>query len=161
MQTYSRYAPTQFDTRGLALDNQQDWLVAPVGINRDSGALDKANWDEQFALLGGESDDVELHRFGHWACGWYEIVIVRPDTAAATKAADIEERLADYPCLSEDRWSRYENEEASEWWAAMSLRERAEMCARAGVSIFAARSEEIPGEDRDPSGRLYDLLTLA
>lgn len=146
---YKEYAPTPFDTKGLALyDERQEWFVAPCGVNRDSEALDRSNWAVQLDSLGGESDDVEVHRFGHWACGWLEIVIVRPGTAAAAEAARIEEDLANHPVLDDAHFSALEGEEAAETWKNCSIRDRVDYCKRYGASIFAARRAELP-EDAD------------
>jgi len=82
MQTYSEYAPTSFDHKGLLLPDRQDWLVL-IGRNRDSECLVNSNFDCALAQLGGESDHVEVHNFGHWACGWLEIIIVKPDRPEA------------------------------------------------------------------------------
>ena len=27
--------------------------------------------------LGGESTTVQVHRFNHWACGWFEIILTK------------------------------------------------------------------------------------
>ena len=122
MQTYGEYAPTSFDTKGLALDDQQNWLVV-IGRNRDSDHLAQSNFDCALKALGGESDDVEVHRFGHWACGWLEIIIVRPDTDAANEATEIESCLADYPLLDENDLSKREYEAYNEEWESWGARE--------------------------------------
>lgn len=69
MQKYKDYSPTGFDSRGLNADLYDigEWFVAPIGRNRDSDLLAESNWDEAFRLLGGESEQVQVHRFGHWA----------------------------------------------------------------------------------------------
>jgi len=59
---------------------------------------------------------VEVHRFGHWACGWFEIILVRPDTNAAKTAEEIEAALADYPILDECDHSEREMGAANETW---------------------------------------------
>ena len=146
MQAYRDYRPTVFDVRGLAGESHgiSEYLVAPVMRTRDSDALEESNFAVALNMLGGESGDVEVHRFGHWGPGWFEIILVRPGTSAAAIAADIEDRLEDYPVLDETDWSEREYSEACERWDGMSTSERIEYCARAGVSIFAARHDEIP-----------------
>jgi hypothetical protein len=68
--TYASWAPTGLDTRGLGLDDRQDWLVGPVTTNRDAGALQRSNFavvtDDLFRK---DCNNVEIHRFGHWANG--------------------------------------------------------------------------------------------
>ena len=114
MQRYKEFRPTGFDCKGLALDDRQEWFVLPCGRNRDSGCLDESNFACALKSLGGESDDVEVHRFGHWACGWFEIIIVRPESAAEKEARDIEAALADYVVLDESDFSEREYEAANE-----------------------------------------------
>jgi len=114
LQTYAEYAPTPHDPRGAFLPEQGDWLVLPAGRNRDSDLLSESNWAAALEQLGGEGEDVEVHRFGHWACGWLEIILVRPGTDAADTAERIAARLADYPVLDEEDYSRREYESTLE-----------------------------------------------
>lgn len=123
MQTYSKFRPTQFDSAGAFLPDQADWLVVPCGQNRDSGQLDQSNFAAALALLGGESEDVEVHSFNHWACGWFEIIIVRPGTLAADLAETIEGRLEDYPVLDEEDLSSREWEAYIESWNSYAKRD--------------------------------------
>src|SRR5262245_18208188 len=116
MQTYSTYRPTIFDQAGAFLDDRQDWLVVPVGQTRDSGPFDLSNFAAALELLGGEGDDCEVHRFGHWGPGWFEIIIVRPNSAAHHAALNIEHRLEDYPLLDEEDFSRREWEDYESGW---------------------------------------------
>ena len=98
MKSYSEFRPTQFDSTGLGLDDQQNWLVAPVSQTRDSEALNRANFDATLRELGGESDTVQVHRFGHWGPGWFEIILIdATDTARVQIAQEIEDALSDYP----------------------------------------------------------------
>lgn len=101
MQTYSEFRPTPFDRRGICLPDRQSWLVSPVMQTRDSGPLEQSNFDAVLTALGGESDTVEVHRFGHWGPGWFEIIIVDPASPQAKVAEDLEASLPDYPVLDE------------------------------------------------------------
>jgi hypothetical protein len=105
------------DHRGIGLADQQDWLVGPVSQTRDSGPLDRSNFECFVKALGGEGDDVEIHRFGHWGPGWFEIVLINPANLELVKQAEeMESALADYPVLDEMHHSGLEHEEASEIW---------------------------------------------
>jgi hypothetical protein len=137
MQTYRGFAPTGFDARGLALPERQDWLVVPCGRNRDSEALTRANFDAALEILGGESESVEVHRFGHWACGWFEIILVDP--SRESEVADIEAALESYPVLSDDKHSAYESEEYEETWRTWGERE----CARTIARVFELSVEAL------------------
>jgi hypothetical protein len=147
MQKYKDWAPTQFDRAGAFLDERDDWFVAPVIQTRDSGALERSNFAVFLNLIGGESETIEIHKFGHWGPGWFEIILISPENKEAVKAGnEISEKVQDYPILDEDDFSEREFEDACEYWENMSLRDRIYYCDRAGLSIFAARSEYIPEE---------------
>lgn len=159
MKRYADYQPTSFDPKGYFLEDQQDWFVAPVIQTRDSDCLERSNFRTVLADLGGESDNVEVHRFGHWGPGWFEIIIVRPDTVEAAKVEQWETKLADYPVASDDDYSMLEFETACEYWAILSIRERAEYIERcggmsSGQSMFSIR-HSIP---ETCSGDIYSML---
>ncbi len=158
MITYSQYRPTACDTAGLGCDGQQDWLVAPVGVNRDSDCLSRSNWTvvTEDILKADTGEDTEIHRFGHWACGWFEIMLVRPDTAAAKCAEEWENALEGYPVASDDHFSELEWNEACEYWARCSIRERVSYLQRARLNVMAARRDTLP---EDPQGALLGLLS--
>lgn len=126
MRKYSEFRPTQFDCRGLGLREQQDWLVGPVSQTRDSGPLDKSNFECFVKAMGGETEDVQIHRFGHWGPGWFEIVLVNPDKPELVKLAqEMEDSLAHYPVLDDSHYSELEHNEADEVWKnCYSERER-------------------------------------
>jgi hypothetical protein len=138
MKTYASFAPTGFDARGLALPDRQNWLVAPVSTNRDADALTRSNWEVVTSGLAQFGLDVETHEFGHWACGWFRICLVRPGTPAAESAESWESALADYPVASDDHFSDLETAETAEYWASLSLDSRRAECERARVSKLAA-----------------------
>lgn len=171
---YRKFAPTGFDPAGLnghdmGTDDDPDrseWMVAPVSRTRDSGPLAESNFAAFLEIVGGESDDVEVHRFGHWGPGWFEIILIRPGTAAVEEAERAESSLEDYPVLDEMDFSEREWEAAEETWRWTSLRERVRMigeararCARWSCanppSVFAARRNEVP---RDPTGHIAEML---
>lgn len=153
MQTYAEYAPTSFDAKGLALPDQGAWLVV-IGRNRDSNHLDESNFDTALQALGGESDDVEVHRFGHWACGWLEVIIVRPDTTASAVAARLEERLESYLVLNEDDWSSREQDAYNEAWTDWGASEfRSELVKR--LDLDEATEDRLDAAD---VGRLQEFF---
>lgn len=138
---YADFRPTQFD-RNIRLDEHNDWIVAPVIRNRDSGILTESNWECQLDTLELAQAEYEIHRFGHWAHGWFDIALVHPDHAEVVE--EIENRLVDYPVLNEDHYSRAEFEAIQDYWENMRLRERVELCHENAVSIFSARHDTAP-----------------
>jgi len=154
LQTYSEYSPTPFDRSGACLDDdRQDWLVLPVCRTRDSGPLDDSNVDAALSMLGGESDTVELHRFGHWGPGWFEIVLCHPFMRAM--AEEVDSKLENYPVLDEEDFSQREWDLVAERWENMSVRDRIHALGRFDLSIFAARRDTLPEND---NGSLYQYL---
>jgi hypothetical protein len=120
MQCYRDFRPTGFDPKGLGLVDQQDWLVCPVARNRDSGVLAESNWEVFGCILDGLDPagvDHETHRFGQWANGWFELVIVRPGSACAVEAESFEASLSDYPVLDDSDYSERELAAAESVWA--------------------------------------------
>lgn len=116
MQRYKDFQPTGFDPKGLALEDKQEWFVVPVSRTRDSGPLAEANFEAALEMLGGETDNVEVHRFGHWGPGWFEIIIVNPESPIARTAEEIEESLENYPVLDDDKFSEMEEELKDQSW---------------------------------------------
>lgn len=139
--------------------------------HRDSDALTRSNYRCAFARLikaAGLENHIDPDvaeapvydwRAGHWAVGWVEYLMVRPDAPQAVldEAQAIADELADYPALDEDDWPTLECEEVCRYWSIMSVRHRAEVIreTHCGASIFAARRDELPQDD---SGALYDWL---
>ena len=100
MQAFKEFRPSGFDQAGGGVEpGNADWLVLRTSQTRDSDALERSNFTAATERLPDEGDDVEIHRFGHWLCGWFEIIIVRPDTAAHAEALKIEAEMADYAAL--------------------------------------------------------------
>lgn len=143
IQRYGKWAPTCFDHRGAFLGERHEWLVGLMRT-RDSGPLEESNFNAALEMLGGESETVEVHRFGHWGPGWLEIILVAPDTPQAEMLEYIFAQMSDYPVLDEEDLSAREFEDACEAWESLSISERMGVCARHGVSVFAARRNSIP-----------------
>jgi len=127
-----------------------------LGQHRDSDALARSNFEQGLAALGGESDTVLVISERHWAVGWVEwIAIHESDITALIEADAMLCALSDYPVLSDDHFGELEYNEISERWTGMSVRDRMELCAEHGLSIFAARRDYLPQDD---SGSLQESL---
>lgn len=155
-QRYRDFSPTGFDAKGLNLDDQQDWLVAPVTRNRDSGASEDSNFEALTAMLDDVDAEYETHSFGHWACGWFEIIIVNPEDGDALEVlGNAVCALADYPLLDDDDYDERVAVQVTEAWEYMSMRDRMELCVEHGVSFMAARHDWVPSDD---CGGIRDAL---
>lgn len=118
MKTYAQFRPTPFDRSGASLPDRQHWFVAPVSRNRDSVAIDESNFATFLYELEGESNTIEVHRFDHWACGWFEVILIDPsDSARVLEAERMEQRLEDHPALDESDWFQRRWEAAMEDWS--------------------------------------------
>lgn len=171
MEPYAGFQPTGFDPKGLAAErmgfdeddsDRSTWLVVPVGLNRDSLILARSNWEAATAELeraDTDGSDWETHRFGHWGCGWFEILIVRPESAAHSAALSIEAALASYPILDEDAHSDLAAEQADEdWenWAASDFRSELERryCGALEVDLWGVDSDDLRNLARE-----WDILS--
>ena len=94
----------------------EGWGVL-VARNRDADLLSNSNFETALEQLGGEGENVEVVRIGHWACGWIEYLGVREGTPEYDSAVEIQQSLEDYPVLDEEDWSKREEEEAQRVWA--------------------------------------------
>lgn len=124
--------------------------------HRDSDSITRSNFVCGLKAIGGETDTVIVVREGHWAVGWVEwIAVHESDVDALEKADNIACALKDYPVVSDDHLSEIEWDEAADYWQRASVRERAEICARLDLSIFAARHDYMPADD---TGALLEYL---
>ena len=138
-------APSAFDSSANYMgENKFPGLVGWLTQNRDSEALERSNFESALEELGGESETVEVHRFGHWACGWWEIIAFKLNTPAHEIALKIQEGLDNYPVVNEEHFSEKEWNEESDYWAGLSIEEKVSLCQGAGISIFKARHEYLP-----------------
>ena len=101
LQTFIEYQPTEFDKKGIGADfDNRNWLVSPIQLNRDSNLLDQSNFTcftQALQELEPEGDHWQIHRFGHWAVGWFEILILNPEASEVlNKALEIMESLETY-----------------------------------------------------------------
>jgi len=90
-------------------------LVVVCGRNRDSELIAESNFECALKELGGESETVRVERFGHWGCGWFELILVDPkDTKALETAYSIKRCLQEYVLLDDSDFSEREFEQQLE-----------------------------------------------
>lgn len=139
-----------------------DWsdYYVILGQHRDSDILTRCNWKaatetlealaEQLDAFDDDGDSyLQIAHDSHWAVGWCDTLLVHKDapTQLIAEAERIVKQLRDYPVLDENLFSEMEETEANETWNYFSLRERIELCAEAGISIFHARHKYYPWDD--------------
>ena len=147
-----------------------DWsnYYVILGQHHDSDILSRANWQAATELLetvarehdafDDEGDShLQIAHDSHWAVGWCDTLLIHRDAPPAliAEAENIVKQLRDYPILDENLYSEMEETEANETWNFISLRERIELCAKAGISIFHARHKYFPYDD---SGYIRERL---
>ena len=124
----------------------KNWFIL-LSQTRDSKILEQNKFNETLEILGGESETVQVHRFCHWACGWFEQILIDPNDKTALEIAEsIESALADYPVLNEASYYEQLNNELNEYWDDMQLSEKIYYCEQCNISIFQSRSESIPNK---------------
>ena len=166
LQKYSEFRPTGFDPKGLNCEEYEicEWYVMPVSRTRDSGPFEESNFHTAIEMLGGESDHVQVHRFGHWGPGWFEIIIVDPNHEPTLEiAGSIVCSLADYPILDEEDCSEREYTAAHEVWeSCYDVKDRIAYLRKQGVESwmsFIDLIETVRGLSlvavNDPSSLIY------
>ncbi len=110
--------PSGFDSRanymGPDLDEYSDLFVVMTRTRDTGDSVSVSNWRTALKQLGGEGEHVVIHRFGHWACGWWEALCV--SGPKKQEGEEIEDSLSDYPVLDEEDMSELEMEEEGEAW---------------------------------------------
>lgn len=88
-------------------DHMSVWYATPFMMTRDADALEESNFTVIRADLEHRfAESVELHHFGHWACGWFDRLYVRADDPLAILAvAAWQEELDVYPIADEGHYA--------------------------------------------------------
>ena len=88
-----------------------NWFIL-LGKNRDSDNLAQSNFNCTLEQLGGEGEFIQVHRFRHWACGWFELIAIDRNNSNILKQAEgIESALESYPVLDEDDYYERESDD--------------------------------------------------
>ena len=131
-------------------------ILVFLNHSRDSNILTESNWIAGLELLGGESETVQIHRFSHWGCGWFELILIDPaDTEKVEICDELLKLLEEYPVLDDERFSDMEWEKATDYWKWLNLDEKIDLCKKHDCNIFSARHNYIPVDD---TGSLFEYL---
>jgi hypothetical protein len=133
-QTLKQYAD-EAEYFGLSsdLNDRLDWIVL-LCRSRDASLLDESNFASAVESLGGESETLEIVRFGHWAVGWIEHILLHP--SRLSEAEEIECALEDYPVLDDSDFSEREQESVMPAWNSYGQRQWAHMlCEATGIAL--------------------------
>lgn len=155
MSTAGSYKVSCWDPPGLP-NVPGDWYVFPLVKTRDSKILCISNFEVSLKYLGGESKTVQVHRFGHWGPGWFEVIIIHPkDLNNLDIAVELVVSLLDYPVLCESDYCEELSGLAERLWDNMSMSEKIDMCKESNISIFSARKGMSELHDTE----IYNKLT--
>lgn len=114
------FSPTGWDSKENYMgDSSHDhWFIVEICHSRDSDYLTESNWDYAIKeLQADKTAGCEIHNFGHWACGWYELILIHPWRKDLRKIAeDINAQLRNYPVLDEGDYCERTYEAALECW---------------------------------------------
>jgi hypothetical protein len=136
--------------------------VAGVEALPDLADLYEGGWPSGRRLNPEEMPAAYTFSASHCLVGWVEYMLVRNDApeVVIAEAQAIADEISNYPALNEDHWSEMEWEEAQEYWAGMSLRDRLDIITDSrgerACSIFAIRRDYIPQDD---NGFIFERLT--
>lgn len=102
--------------------DDRDWSgigLGPVGQTRDSGALDRSNFQViQEDLRERYPDDFDIASFNHWACGWIEEMIWNAGNADLRAAVQVwRDKLDSYPVADDEHYSELESDELADYLA--------------------------------------------
>ena len=118
---YSEFKPTGFDNH-IQIEDREDWLVMPISITRDTeSCMTLSNWQVCQDMMDKANIEYEVHSFNHWACGWFEIIIVNPDYQDFVE--EIEALLSEYPILDDEHHSDMEVEKDDQSWESYGYRD--------------------------------------
>jgi hypothetical protein len=86
---------------GLPVNAYLDWFELRPGSYSSYTIL---NHSDETGL------DYMIASFDHWAVGWFNIILVRPNTACHRVAAEAQAEMADYPILDDEDFSMRESD---------------------------------------------------
>ncbi len=96
-------------------DDWAGWLCGP-SKSRDADLMALSNFDAALDMLGGELDgQVEIRSCSHWACGWFDQIMVKANSSKAKQLFEIKKLLDEYPLLDDSDYSGRQYEAAVEY----------------------------------------------
>jgi hypothetical protein len=120
MKRFRDFHPSAWDSKAnyVGQSDHNHWYVFNIMKTRDAELLTESNWDYICKEL--EPDKIagcEVHNFGHWACGHYDLILIHPwHKKLLERARELEKQLDNYPILDEDDYSaRCEIEIDRQW----------------------------------------------
>jgi hypothetical protein len=130
--------------------DRPEWIII-LEITRDSNLLERMNFEVATDRLSKFEDDYAIERSGHWAVGWIDRLVVRPESEALNIGYEIQDKLTDYLILDEELYYELLTETFIALWDNSSLSERIGYLIENDESIFAARCSAYDLYERAPN----------
>jgi len=90
--------------------------IVLLGRSRDSDTLSDSNFESAKSQFKGNRGVIAA-RFGHWGCGWFELLLVSKTAKKALSIAlEINNALADYPVLDDCDFNDRERQHQDGIW---------------------------------------------
>jgi hypothetical protein len=140
--------------------DMREYYVFPISHTRDSGLLTNHNFNYCWNQLKKKARaGTGIYLFNHWACGWFELILINKNNSMAILLAD--DLISDYdnyPLFAENEYQEKEYKYISEQWENADLSNRLDMLKSAhhnsNINIFGIRHNDYFMED----DYLYDYL---
>lgn len=117
MEKLKNWNPSSWDSRAnyMGTNDYDEYFVVYCKTRDSNSILCESNWEILCKELHAEENNgVEIVRFGHWACGHYDLLLVSPDSKELSRAEEFYHALENYPVLSDDHYSNKMFEAESE-----------------------------------------------
>jgi hypothetical protein len=125
LKRWSLNGPTAFDSGVNYIgETPTDCYIAPYSITRESAdePMASSNYECQWDVL--KDTQARKESFGHWACGWYELVLIPETDEEGLKIADgLARNLDSYPILDEGLFSEKDVECEQQNWDSWARRD--------------------------------------
>lgn len=128
-------------------NTEHENMYVLLSRSRDADVLTESNFQTAIDRLGGESKTVQILRFNHWACGWFEqILIDGKDTIAMDIANQIKIDIENYPVLDDQDYYEREYTRAKECWEYMRHSDKVDYCKRYNIDGRQANRKVVPDD---------------
>jgi len=120
MTQLKNWNPSNWDSRSNYMGTKEfdEYYVVYCKTRDSNSILCDSNWEILCKELHAEENNgVEIVRFGHWACGHYDLLLVSPDSKMLNKAQEFCDSLESYPILNEDHYSNLMAEKEADTFA--------------------------------------------
>ncbi len=133
------------------------WGFSPIAQNRDSDLLEQSNFAKAVEVMRNKHPhSVQVERFGHWACGWIEQLMVKTSNKRAMQTLlELLESLEDYPVLDEEDLGNREAEQAYEAYDSWAFYEVRKLVQQEKiVALLDEYGDYAPSEEQEEKIRV-------